>query len=75
MAERTRIAAPGLAGGGPGGLGRVAINGQPVDPRVNHQLEQGDQLLLSTPGGGGFGPPDDRDPLALARDDREGYSE
>ena len=75
MAERTRIAAPGLAGGGPGGLGRVAINGETVDPRINHQLELGDRLELSTPGGGGFGPADDRDPAAQARDDAEGYCE
>ena len=75
MAERTRIAAPGLAGGGPGGLGRVAINGRAVDPRLNHQLEQGDRLEFSTPGGGGFGPAADRDPAALARDKAEGYGE
>ena len=74
MAERTRIAAPGLAGGAPGGLGGVAINGKPVDPRVNHQLEKGDLLLLSTPGGGGYGAPGDRDPAARARDETEGYT-
>jgi len=73
MAERTRIAAPGLAGGGLGGLGRVAINDETVDPRINYILEHGDRLLIATPGGGGYGPADDRDPADRARDEREDY--
>ena len=42
MAERTRFPAPGLAGGGAGGLGDVQINGKKVDHRRQHVLEQGD---------------------------------
>ena len=34
MAERTNVPAPGLAGGGRGGLGDVRINGVPVNHRA-----------------------------------------
>ena len=57
MAERTRFPAPGLAGGGAGGLGDVRINGKKVDHRRQHVLEQGDRVLVSTPGGAGMGRP------------------
>ena len=73
MAERTRIPAPGLAGGGPGGLGAVAVNGKAIDVRVNHVLQPGDELLIATPGGGGYGPVEKRDAGAAQRDEEEGY--
>jgi N-methylhydantoinase B len=56
MAERTKYPAPGLAGGGDGGPGDVRINGKRVDNRKQYVLEQGDRVLVSTPGGGGYGP-------------------
>src|SRR3989475_10768535 len=52
MAERTKFPAPGLAGGAPGGLGDVRINGTRIDNRKQHVLERGDRVLGSTPGGG-----------------------
>ncbi|MFP6869285.1 MAG: hydantoinase B/oxoprolinase family protein [Nitrospinota bacterium] len=55
MAERTKIPAPGLFGGGPGACGEVLINGQPVDPKKTTALSPGDTLTLITPGGGGYG--------------------
>jgi N-methylhydantoinase B len=58
MAERTKLAAPGLAGGGAGGLGDVRINGRSVDNRRQHVLARGDRVLVRTPGGGGYGPPE-----------------
>jgi N-methylhydantoinase B len=73
MAERTRFPAPGLAGGGAGGLGTVKINGKKIDHRRQHVLEPGDRVLVSTPGGGGYGPAGQR-PRALRQRDRErGY--
>ena len=74
MAERTRIPAPGLAGGGDGGLGAVEVNGRAIDVRVNHILQKGDRLLIATPGGGGYGPPEERDAEAVRRDEGEGYN-
>ena len=73
MAERTRFPAPGLAGGGAGGLGDVRINGKKIDHRRQHVLARGDRVLVSTPGGGGYGPPARRDPAARRRDRALGY--
>lgn len=74
MAERTRVPAPGLAGGGPGGIGDVRINGEKVDHRRQHVLAHGDTVLVSTPGGGGYGPPRARAQALRKRDAALGYS-
>jgi 5-oxoprolinase (ATP-hydrolysing) len=60
LAERRRRAPYGLAGGGPGGVGRdvvVRADGR-VEPleRVAH-LDVGDAVRVETPGGGGYGTP------------------
>ena len=68
MAERTRFPAPGFAGGDDGGKGDVRINGLRVDHRRQHVLAKGDHVLVSTPGGGGYGPVAERDPKLAARD-------
>ena len=73
MAERTRFAAPGLAGGRAGGIGDVRINGKKIDHRRQWVLERGDRVLVSTPGGGGYGAPSQRDPAARRRDRALGY--
>ena len=36
-------------------------------------LSPGDRVEVRTPGGGGYGPPDRRDPLAVAHDLAMGY--
>ncbi len=74
MAERTRFPAPGLAGGRPGGIGDVRINGKKVDHRRQHVLAHGDTVLVSTPGGGGYGPARARAQAARERDLSLGYS-
>jgi len=40
---------------------------------ANVTFMPGDRIRLITPGGGGYGNPADRDPLALGHDLREGY--
>jgi 5-oxoprolinase (ATP-hydrolysing)/N-methylhydantoinase B len=40
---------------------------------ANIILEPGDRIMLTTPGGGGYGDPAARDPDAVAEDVREGY--
>ncbi|HYB43475.1 MAG TPA: hydantoinase B/oxoprolinase family protein [Candidatus Methylomirabilis sp.] len=74
MAERTRFAAPGLAGGEDGGTGDVRINGRRIDHRRQHVLERGDRVLVSTPGGGGYGPAAARAPELIRRDRAESYT-
>ncbi len=58
LAERTRSPAPGIAGGAPGATGQVCINGKPVDAKSQYIIHRGDTVLLRTPGGGGYGPPE-----------------
>jgi N-methylhydantoinase B len=74
MAERCRFPAPGMQGGQPGARGEVRIDGSHVDYRKNVLLRKGQRILLSTPGGGGMGPPQDRDAVAVEQDRREGYT-
>jgi N-methylhydantoinase B len=74
-ADRTRNPAPGLAGGGPGACGEIRLNGEWHNSRKPLTLQLGDELLLRTPAGGGFGRPEDRDPALVERDRREGYTD
>lgn len=73
MAERCRFPAPGAAGGEAGAPGELTIDGEAVDHRRNVVLTKGQRVVLRTPGGGGFGPPDERDPRAATEDRRQGY--
>lgn len=73
LAERTRIPAPGLAGGGEGGVGDVVISGKSVDTRRQYVLARGDTILLRTPGGGGYGDRKARNPELAAQDRTLGY--
>jgi len=73
MAERCRLPAPGMHGGSPGAPGEVRVDGVPVDYRRNMVLNPGQRILLRTPGGGGMGPPAQRNPEALESDRREEY--
>jgi N-methylhydantoinase B len=73
MAERTRFPAPGLDSGADGGKGDVRINGRRIDNRRQHVLARGDRVLVSTPGGGGYGPPAERDARLAEHDRAMGY--
>ena len=75
MAERTRFGAPGLARGGDGQVGSVRIDGMEADNRAQHHLAKGTQILIATPGGGGYGRQKDRDNEHVSRDKRLGYVE
>ena len=76
--DKFKIAPFGLFGGENGATGRLVINPDseaPVELRskiVNHRLRKGDVFSMRTQGGGGYGPPAERDADALARDLREG---
>lgn len=73
MAERCRFPAPGFRGGAAGATGEVRIDGEAVDHRRNVVLHNGQTVTLRTPGGGGYGPADERDPIARAADLAAGY--
>ncbi|MBI4505167.1 MAG: hydantoinase B/oxoprolinase family protein [Chloroflexi bacterium] len=72
MASRISEAPEGLFGGAPGKLGSVLLNGEWINPKFRRTLQPGDRLALNTPGGGGFGPPAQRDRLALCADVEDG---
>ncbi|GGH27981.1 hydantoinase [Alsobacter metallidurans] len=48
----------GVGGGMPGKAGRFQINGRDVSEPRKLTMQADDVVLLETPGGGGFGPPD-----------------
>jgi N-methylhydantoinase B len=73
LAERTRFAATGLFGGRPGAVGAVTIDGEAVDPKATHVVPPGRVIELSTPGGGGFGPPRERAAPRVKADLEAGY--
>ena len=78
--ERGRFPPPGIVGGSRAAPNRfTVIRGEArehpklVSKMVGARIERGDRLLLETPGGGGYGPPGERDPQAAARDAALGY--
>jgi len=75
---RQKFPAQGIAGGGPGGLGAFIRNpGQSDEARLpstssTTPLAHGDVLRIVTPGGGGYGDPQQRDPALIRKDIAEG---
>ena len=70
----------GLAGGREGMGNRVALRleGREIADLPNakvlaQRLKPGDAITLAAGGGGGFGPPEERDPARVAHDVRQGY--
>ncbi len=76
--ERTRTAPWGLLGGAEGRANSVTVTFPNGDTRTVAKttrlpLPKGTLVELRTGGGGGYGPPTERDPVEVARDVREGY--
>jgi N-methylhydantoinase B len=75
--DRTLCAPWGLEGGGDAAPGSVEITSPTGEVRRvlkgNHPLQPGDRVTVRTAGGGGFGPPHERDPQDHARDIAHGY--
>ncbi len=77
LGDRRRTAPYGVHGGAPGAPGEDLL--LEADGRIRRipgkgsiLLAPGTTLSLRTPGGGGYGPPQERDPAAVRRDVREG---
>jgi N-methylhydantoinase B len=73
LTEHIRFPPFGIAGGLPGALGVLEINGERVHPKRQYVLNKGDTILLRIPGGGGHGDPRQRDGAMLENDLRQGY--
>jgi len=80
LGERGKFPPFGTAGGGAAALNRFVFD-TPDGPRspplaskiVDVKIQKGERVRLETPGGGGYGPPRERDPEKIARDVRLGY--
>ncbi len=70
---RFRHPPEGLEGGLPGARARFLVNGEPGDPFGLTRLSAGDVVIMDAAGGGGVGPPEEREAGAIARDVAEGY--
>lgn len=69
MFERVTFPPRGFLGGEAGRATRVALaRGRPVAPKEGCVLAPGEELVIETPGGGGYGPPSRRDPARVAAD-------
>ncbi len=78
--DHGRVGPNGALGGANGGVNKVVVRRRDGDYHPPHlskdqdiQLVEGDSVCVSTPGGGGFGPPLEREPALVARDVVRGY--
>jgi len=74
LTERRRHAPQGAAGGEPGATGENLIDGDPVPAKTTVEVDAGTTVTVRTPGGGGYGDPDERAAEARKRDRRDGKS-
>ncbi len=74
MFDRIENAARGRHGGGDGAPGKVYLDdGTSFRSKGKQLIPPERRLILELPGGGGFGPPSERDPEAAANDRKQGY--
>ena len=78
--ERGKYAPAGVLGGHAAQRNRFVYpkDGKPTEPAMvsklhNAKLKKGERIRLETPGGGGYGPPEERKPERIAEDLRLGY--
>jgi N-methylhydantoinase B len=74
MTDRVHHPPQGRFGGGPGGANVVRKDPTgAVDPKARSELRPGEVIEFRTAGGGGYGPPSDRDRALVERDLDFGY--
>ncbi|HEY4824010.1 MAG TPA: hydantoinase B/oxoprolinase family protein, partial [Solirubrobacteraceae bacterium] len=59
ITERRRHAPPGADGGEDGQPGRNLLDGEELPAKAIGELKPGQRLRIETPGGGGYGPPNE----------------
>jgi N-methylhydantoinase B len=76
LSDRDRWGPHGLFGGHSGEKARYVLNPEtedrPLGAKATVELQPGDVVSYRTCGGGGYGPPEERDPTLVLRDVREG---
>ncbi|MBT5239739.1 MAG: hydantoinase B/oxoprolinase family protein [Rhodospirillaceae bacterium] len=66
--ERVKFPPRGLLGGQAGAAGTDYLNAERIPAKVRLDIQRDDVVTFDTPGGGGFGPPDQRDPEKIRGD-------
>ncbi len=59
LADRRRHPPRGVEGGEPGAVGENLLNDEKLSPKVSRELEEDDVVTVKTPGGGGYGRPEE----------------
>jgi len=59
LTDRRRHAPKGASGGEPGAVGRNLLNGEELPAKTSRELAAGDVVTVETPGGGGYGTPEE----------------
>ncbi len=72
LTERRRYAPQGIAGGEDGAPGENLIEGNEMPAKTTRDVPAGATVTVRTPGGGGHGDPDERDPEREDRDRADG---
>ncbi len=77
LAERTKVTPFGVHGGLPGKPAEfylVKRDGETLklNGKTTVVIERGDEIVIKTAGGGGYGPPEERDPVAIKEDMENG---
>jgi N-methylhydantoinase B len=71
--DRITYPARGRAGGQDGAHGILRLSsGKPMNGKGEQDIPPEERLWVETPGGGGYGPPEERDPILLQADLRSG---
>jgi N-methylhydantoinase B len=69
MYDRIYFPAKGFGGGLPGEKGHIYLNdGTKPHPKTKYMLKPDQKITLELPGGGGFFPPDTREPEMVRED-------
>jgi N-methylhydantoinase B len=71
--DRVKFAPPGRSGGLAGKPARITVFAAGIETELpgkvlGYKLNPHDRVVIETQGGGGFGPPHEREPLAIERD-------
>ncbi|MCO6416355.1 hydantoinase B/oxoprolinase family protein [Siccirubricoccus sp. KC 17139] len=74
LSDRRDHPAQGICGGAPGAPAEIVMSdGTRPHPKSRTMITPGTRLVMRYAGGGGYGPPEERDAAALAADLRDGY--
>ncbi len=81
LGDRARFAPPGAQGGEPGKASERTLfrhdsrqAGMALPAKTTFVMRRGDELVIRTPGGGGFGPPERREQAQLDADRQSGLA-